>query len=353
MTSALLSRIACPTLLGSSWTTLTLSLRVRLGDIVVAEHRDLLRADAVLPEDRASADRDCAASGRPPPRAGRPAARASRPAWPPSTLPWRPCPSRLWPAPLALGTMKTTTFLRRIGDSGRSSASRRRGAPRQNRSRSCPARSLPPAGPAPRRRRSRILRRSRANCAANAWMIRASSLFWGPTAIFNSVGCAETVIGQRRDAATQQRDRRDDQPGVLHHQPETAALSVARSVGVEHGGRRIGGSEQTAQSRLHLATLSRSGGRPSTNPIAGRRGKPRFLNPRQMLSRTISFKVRMERPKGRGAETEALLVRDLGWRAWGFGATMAETVKTRDEGMAQKLTGPGRADALGKLKGWS
>jgi 4a-hydroxytetrahydrobiopterin dehydratase len=31
---------------------------------------------------------------------------------------------------------------------------------------------------------------------------------------------------------------------------------------------------------------------------------------------------------------------------------MVETVKTRDEGMAQKLTGQARADALGKLKGW-
>jgi 4a-hydroxytetrahydrobiopterin dehydratase len=32
---------------------------------------------------------------------------------------------------------------------------------------------------------------------------------------------------------------------------------------------------------------------------------------------------------------------------------MAGTVKTRDQGMAQKLTGPARTDALGKLKGWS
>jgi 4a-hydroxytetrahydrobiopterin dehydratase len=37
----------------------------------------------------------------------------------------------------------------------------------------------------------------------------------------------------------------------------------------------------------------------------------------------------------------------------GFGATMAQAGKTRDQAMAQKLTGTARADALRKLAGWS
>ena len=105
----------------------------------------------------------------------------------------------------ALGTMNTTTFLRRMA-----TAWPFLGIPASRRTTARSAWPLSMAAaaaggpPSTTLVCSRMLNCSRANCAAIDCTTRVSSLLGGPTAMVSSVGCVEMMIGNRANAAAQQ-----------------------------------------------------------------------------------------------------------------------------------------------------
>ena len=194
MASTLLSRIAAATLFGSNWIDADLVRRVRLGEILGGQNHDLVGRDVVLPQDHLEQRRCCFGDARQRQGAGRPGRDLldrlllGRVLGRSFGLGLGFAFGRLG-ASGTLGTIKATTFLRRIATTLPSF-----GMPVSWRTtaRSASSLSMPPRRPRVPPGSTVVVRwmlvRSRASCAAIACTTRVSSLFGGPTAMRNCVG---------------------------------------------------------------------------------------------------------------------------------------------------------------------